>query len=91
MKVERPLQYRALGGPGSAPIEQYWFQVDGQVGERFADAAALVMAKHGVEIDPAIPADQLQIYVRRATAILKGQEKIRLPLEHQQPELGLAA
>jgi hypothetical protein len=56
---------------------QYAFKVGGKTVERFADAAALVMKKHHVELAGNETANA-QIYVQRATAILEGRDTLRI-------------
>jgi hypothetical protein len=65
-------------GASKTPIEQYVFQVDGKIVERFADATALVLKKHHVEIEANVPEDELQIYVRKARAIMAGTEPLHV-------------
>ncbi len=79
-KVKMPEKFFRRGSGVTAPVEQYGFKinVDGKVvvGERFADAAAMVLAMNGVKI-PREGLDQKQAYVQRAAAILDGTDVIR--------------
>jgi hypothetical protein len=74
-KVEWGMQFRFGASP--KPVEQYAFKVGGKTVERFADAAALVMKKHHVELAGNETANA-QIYVQRATAILEGRDTLRI-------------
>jgi len=56
------------------PVEQYAFKVGKQTVERFADATALVMRKHQVELED--PTEGHQGYVKQALKMIAGQEKI---------------
>lgn len=69
-------------GASAVPMEQYCFEVDGKVVERFADATAMVLKKHHVILDENVPLDELQAYVRKAVAIMRGEDTIRF---HQDP------
>jgi hypothetical protein len=75
-KISWDLEFR--GGATATPIEQYVFKVDGKIVERFADATALVLKKHHVEIDASVPASELQIYVKKALAIMKGTDQLHV-------------
>lgn len=77
-KIEWGFEFR-FGG-SHTPVEQYAFRVRGKTYERFADAAAVVMKIHHIELaeNEVIEA---QIYVQRAVAILKGQDDLRLLTE----------
>lgn len=73
-KVEWGLQFRH--GSARTPVEQYAYEVNGVVFERFADAASVVMNLNGVKINSLL--GDLQIYVRRALAIIEGRDQIRI-------------
>lgn len=70
-KVQWGVEFRHGGKP--APMEQYAFRVGGKTVSRFADAAALVLKKHHVEVE----AGDHQEYLKAALAIMKGEEGLR--------------
>lgn len=59
------------------PVEQYGFKVGNLIGERFADAMAMVMDIHGVKISEE-GLDQRQAYVQAAVAIQKSTRRLKL-------------
>ena len=61
----------------TAPIEQYAFKVDGKTVARFADAAALVLKKHHVELTEEA-AEASQTYIRKAFDIISGKEPLKM-------------
>jgi len=71
-KVNWALKFRH--GNRHIPVEQYAFQVDGRTVERFADATALVLKKHHVDLSPL---NNWQKYVMRASLIMTGKELLR--------------
>lgn len=74
-KVKGPEQFR-FGGQHT-PVEQYAFQVGKVTYERFADATAVILKKHHIELaNPT--ADDVQEYVKRALKINRGEEKLRV-------------
>jgi hypothetical protein len=74
-KVELPHpQFRAMGA-GSSPIEQYAFRIGNKTVSRFADACALVLKRHHIEVADA-EEDGQQAYVRKALRKIRGQEPI---------------
>lgn len=72
-KVTLPPAFRH--GGSARPVEQYYFVVKGRAVERFADATAIVMKIHHIEVtgDP----EGHQEYVQRAMAIVAGREELR--------------
>jgi hypothetical protein len=72
VKIDWGTSFRALGG--ATPMEQYTFQVDRRQVERFADAAALVLRKHHVQV-----ADGAEVptYLQEAIARLRGEKPIK--------------
>jgi hypothetical protein len=70
-KLEFAPQFRF--GKSPRPIDQYGFKVGSKSVERFADATALVLKRHQVQI--AQPEDA-QIYVKKAVAIMEGKEAL---------------
>lgn len=77
-KIKGPEQFRH--GASHIPVEQYAFRVGTTTYERFADAAAVVLKKHHVEL--ANPnAEDLQEYVAKAYKIIRGEEQLRILAE----------
>lgn len=74
-KVKMPEKFAKLQGH-TAPIEQYGFKIGNFVGERFADAAAVVLRDHRIEI-PEAGLDQKQAYVQAAVKIMKGERPLK--------------
>jgi len=74
VKIQGPDAFRH--GPAHVPVEQYGFRVGSRTVERFADAAALVLRKHKVRLSQP-DAEGVQQYVRRAFAIIEGEEELR--------------
>lgn len=72
-KVQWGLQFRH--GTSHKPVEQYAFKVDGLVYERFADATAVVLMKHDVQILALVAS---QVYVRKALRIMVSEEPLRV-------------
>jgi len=64
--------FRSFGG--NRPIEQYAFEVAGKFVERFADATALVLKRHHVQVEVT---DDSPTYVKRALAMIAGTEEVR--------------
>lgn len=75
-KVKLPEKFFKRPGGVTAPVEQYGFKVGEKVGERFADATAMVLKTHGVTI-PVEGLDSRQSYVKRALAVMSGAEAMR--------------
>jgi hypothetical protein len=63
-------------GAAATPVEQYAFQVGKRVFERFADAAAVVLKRHNIEL-AANELDSAQTYVQDAFKILRGEQELR--------------
>lgn len=74
-KVKLPDMFAKVGGK-TVPIEQYGFKVGSLIGARFADAASIVLKKHGVEI-PVEGLDSRQAYVQKAVAIMNGTDLLQ--------------
>lgn len=74
-KVKGPEQFRH--GGAHVPMEQYAFQVGSTTYERFADAAAVVLKRHHVELAQPDASD-VQEYVQKAFKIIRGEEKLRI-------------
>jgi len=72
-KIAWALEFRFGAKP--APMEQYAFQVGARTVARFADAAALVLKRHHVEIRES--ADEMAKYLVKALAILDGDEELQ--------------
>lgn len=69
-KTIQPAEYRKVGGK-VIPVEQYAFKVGTKVVDRFADAAALVMKRHNIEI---VDGAEIPAYLAKAVAINAGVE-----------------
>lgn len=65
-------------GGAHTPIEQYAFRVNGKVYERFADAAAVILKRHNVELSDL---EGAQAYVKKAFAIIRGEDQLRVVTE----------
>jgi len=78
-KIEWPMEFRH--GGSHIPVEQYAFQVTNRgktrTYARFADATAVVMKIHNVEI-AGNEMENAQIYVKRAVAILEGRDQLQV-------------
>ena len=71
-KISKGLAFRH--GAARVPVEQYAFKVGAKTVERFADAAALVLKRHHIEL---ASDEGAQTYVKRAFEILRGREELR--------------
>lgn len=65
VKVTEPLEYRKVGAR-TVPVEQYAFEVAGKKVDRFADATAIVLKRHQVQIAEGV---KIPTYAQKAVAI----------------------
>lgn len=75
-KVELPEKYAKMHKGQTVPIEQYAFKVDDRIVLRFADATAIVLKKHHVDVDLG-KFETRQVYLVKALEILAGKEPLK--------------